>query len=198
MSRPKHRIRAAGAYFVTAETWQRRQIFIKESAARIFIETLLDYRQKGAFLLHDFVLMPDHFHAILTPGRGTTLEKALQFIKGASSFRTGKELRMRFPVWQPGFHEHWVRDFEDYKRCRDYLHLNPVKACLSEGLEDYPFSSASGKYSLDPVSFASGAEAPAIETAVTAGLKPCPAKAQPESNLKPLRLGSETSSKDHD
>ena len=177
MSRPKHRVHAAGAYFATAETWQRREIFKRESAALIFVQTLMHYRNEGLFLLHDFVLMPDHFHIILTPGRGTTLEKALQLIKGGSSFRIGKELRMKFPVWQPGFHEHWIRDAQDYARCRIYLEQNPVKAGLLEMAEAFSFSSASGKYCLDPLAFASGAEALDSRDAGSAGLKPRPANA---------------------
>ncbi len=87
MSRPKHRVKAAGAYFINAETWQRRALFQKEIAATILIETLLDYRDKGNYLLHDFVVMPDHMHLVLTPSIETSLEKAMQLIKGGSSFK---------------------------------------------------------------------------------------------------------------
>ncbi len=149
MLRPQHRIRAAGAYFVNSGTWQRRALFRQEAAARILIDCMLHYRDQGHYLLHDFVVMPDHFHAILTPNEKTSLEKALQLIKGGSSHRMGKELIMRFPVWQEGFHEHWVRSQEDYERCRRYIHDNPVKAGIVEKPEAYLFSSASAAFRLD-------------------------------------------------
>ncbi|MGH9602658.1 MAG: transposase, partial [Terriglobales bacterium] len=38
-------------------------------------------RRKDRFLLHEFVLMPDHFHILLTPAPEVSLEKAMQFIK---------------------------------------------------------------------------------------------------------------------
>ena len=36
--------------------------------------------------------MPDHVHAIITPAEVVSLEKAMQFIKGGSSFRLGKHM----------------------------------------------------------------------------------------------------------
>jgi putative transposase len=175
MARPKHRIQAPGAYFITAETWQRRQIFRKDASARIVIETLLDCRERGFYRLHAFVLMPDHLHAILTPGPTTSLEKALQMIKGGSSYRIGKELLSRFPVWQPGFHEHRIRSQEDYRQHQHYIELNPVKAKAVSTPPDYPYSSANGRFALDPFTIPSGAEALLGVSTATAGLKPRPA-----------------------
>jgi len=153
MARPKHRIKAAGAYFINSETWQRRALFKKDAAARVLIEAMLSYRDQGVYLLHDFVVMPDHLHVILTPNATSSLERAMQLIKGGSSHRLGKELMMRFPVWQPGFREHWIRSQQDYERCRRYIHENPVKAKLVQACEEYPFSSVSGAFDLDPYNF---------------------------------------------
>ena len=160
MVRPKHRVKAAGAYFVTAETWQRRELFKKESIAKIVIDTMLDCRQRGFYRLHDFVVMPDHLHAILTPSPKTSLEKALQMIKGGSSYRIGKEVGLKFPVWQPGFYEHWIRSPEDYEQRRRYLELNPVKDGLVVTPQEYAYSSANGRFQLDPFTMTSGAKAP--------------------------------------
>jgi putative transposase len=49
--------------------------------ADLLIDTLLDYRRQQKFLLHEFVVMPNHIHLILTP-QGITLERSIQFIKG--------------------------------------------------------------------------------------------------------------------
>jgi putative transposase len=43
---------------------------------------LLEYRDEGHYQLQAFVLMPDHFHMLLTPSDTTTLERAVQLIKG--------------------------------------------------------------------------------------------------------------------
>ncbi|MFQ5926832.1 MAG: transposase [Terriglobia bacterium] len=161
---------------MTAKTWQRRELFKKETIARILIETMLECRKRGFYRLHDFVVMPDHLHAILTPSQDTPLEKAMQMVKGGSSYRIGRELRSKFPIWQPGFHEHWIRSQDDYEqRCR-YIELNPVTDKLAATPQEYPYSSASGRFELDAFVMTSGAKALTRVGPATAGLKPRPAK----------------------
>jgi putative transposase len=71
-------------YFVTAAAAQRRSLFQVTATAELLERTILDYRSQGRFLLHAFVIMPDHFHAPITPAPDVSLEKAMQFIRAAS------------------------------------------------------------------------------------------------------------------
>lgn len=103
MSRIEHRVHQAGVYFVTTDTWQRRQLFKNSNVAQIVLEQILQCREKGFYKLHAFVIMPDHLHLLLTPGDDTTLEKAMQMIKGGSAFRIRKDLSYQFPIWHSGF-----------------------------------------------------------------------------------------------
>ena len=64
-----------------------------------------------------------------------------------------------FPVWQPGFTEHRIRDEADYRRHVAYIDFNPVRARLATRPQEYPFGSARGKYSLDRWPLTSGAKA---------------------------------------
>ncbi len=149
MSRITHRVHQAGVYFVTTHTWQRRELFRQHRPAEIVVRQLLDCRDRAFYNLHAFVLMPDHLHVLLTPNGATTLEKALQMIKGGSAHRIGKELAFRWPVWQPGFHDRWIRDNSEYRALDEYIRQNPVKARLAERVEEYPWSSANGQWVLD-------------------------------------------------
>ena len=132
-------------FFVTTVTAGRRPIFRRESSARLLIETLVRCRDERKFLLHEFVVMPDHLHVLLTPASDLSLERAMQFIKGGFAFRL-REGR----VWQASFTNHRVRDGEDYERHREYIWMNPVRARLVGTAESYPYSSASGAVRLDP------------------------------------------------
>ena len=76
---------------------------------------ILEHRQKGEYLVHRHVIMPGHLHVILTPGPDTTLERAAQLIKGGSSYDIGRTFQTRFPVWQPGFTQHLIRNRADYE-----------------------------------------------------------------------------------
>ena len=84
MAVPARRTYIPGTYFVTSRTWESRKLFIKPPVCEIVIETLFHYRDKQSYLLHSFVLMPDHIHLILTPGPNISLERAVQFVKGGS------------------------------------------------------------------------------------------------------------------
>jgi len=79
--------------------------------ARLFLQTLYSYRRQGKFELHAFVLMPEHFHLLLTPSE-ITLERALQFIKGGYSHAVKESLRNPMEIWERGFTDHRIRDAE--------------------------------------------------------------------------------------
>jgi putative transposase len=70
-------------YFITASTFQRRLLFNKEPMARLFVEVLFHYRDHKNYLLHEFVVMPDHFHLLISPA--LSLERSMQLIKGGFS-----------------------------------------------------------------------------------------------------------------
>jgi len=165
MSRPKHRTNPAATYFVTTNTWQRRALFSNPSIAEVVERKLFEYRDKGCYLVHSYVVMTEHAHVILTPGPTTTLEKVVQLFKGGSSREIGKLMPLRYPVWQAGFTEHQVRNEEDFQTHSKYIDTNPVKARLVGRPENYLFSSANGKFKLDPWTVASGAEAQGIVAA---------------------------------
>jgi len=128
-------------YMVTTSTWERRVLFRNERRARLLLDTLYHYRG-SAYLLHEFVIMPDHFHVLLTPL--TTLEKAVQFTKGGFSYRAKKELGSNMEVWQKGFQDHRIRDAGDYDVHRTYILENPVTEHLCEKAEEYPYTSVAG------------------------------------------------------
>ena len=105
------------------------------------------YRDEHKFLLHEFVIMPDHIHALLAPAPEISLERIMQFIKGGFSYR----LKSRPPVWQASFTNHRVNDLEDYGRLQEYIRMNPVRAKLAARPEAYPYSSAAGVLRQDAV-----------------------------------------------
>ncbi|MGB8887990.1 MAG: transposase [Candidatus Korobacteraceae bacterium] len=135
----EHASNNSQTYFVTGSTWQRRALFKNTQWAELFLETLYSYRGKG-YLLHEYVLMPDHFHVLITPEE--TLERAVQFIKGGFSFRAKKELGSSMEIWQRGFSDHRIRDWEDFEIHVGYIYRNPVGKGFVERAMDYQYSSA--------------------------------------------------------
>jgi putative transposase len=125
-------------YLVTAVTAERRSLFQVTATAELLEQTILDYRAQGKFVLHAFVIMPDHFHALITPAPDVSLEKAMQFIKGGFSFR----LKSKHDVWMRSFNESKISTEEKFLNCARYIEENPVRRGLARTLEAYRFSSA--------------------------------------------------------
>jgi putative transposase len=151
MARLQHRIAPGCTFFVTTKSSQSTALFQVHSAADIVVEKLLHYRDAGAYQLHAFVLMPNHLHVLLTPSGTTSLEKAMQLIKGGSSHEIHKQLGGRMEIWQPGFHEATIRDVADYFSKVRYIEQNPVGAGLAADPADWAWGSASQPHRLDPI-----------------------------------------------
>jgi putative transposase len=132
-------------YFVTSNSAARKPFFRHERWARLFVETLYGYRPQR-YLIHGFVLMPDHFHLLITPA--ASLELAVQCLKGGFSFRAKRAFEWKEDIWVAGFSDHRIRDEEDFEIHRAYIANNPLKAGLVERAEDYIYCSVSGPFEL--------------------------------------------------
>ena len=137
-------------FFVTPWTANKRPLLQTSRAAQLFMEVLDAYRTHGKFQLHDFVVMPDHIHVLLTLENTMSIERAVQFIKGGFSYRAGKELGFNPPVWQKGFSEVRIVDEVSFEKYRAYIWNNPVARGLALTPREYPFGSVGSGVKLDP------------------------------------------------
>ena len=60
----------------------------------LFVDVLRSHVAARKFLLHDFVVMPDHVHLLMTVHGDMTIEKAMQLIKGRFSYRLKREFQI--------------------------------------------------------------------------------------------------------
>jgi putative transposase len=141
-------------YAITILTYQRHRIFQRTINAELMIETLFRYRDQGRFALHASVVMPDHIHALITPAVDTTTAKCLQLIKGGFSFAVRKQFQG--DVWHTGYHEHRIRDLQDFESQGFYIANNPTRKKYS----DYPYVHTAYKDRLDSVPTHLKTEAP--------------------------------------
>ena len=64
----------ARTFFATTKTSMGRALFQSERNVTLLIDVLRSYVAAGKFQLHDFVIMPDHLHLLLTVTGDTTNE----------------------------------------------------------------------------------------------------------------------------
>ncbi len=89
-------------------------------------------------IVHDFVVMPNHVHILITIPGEMSLEKAMQLIKGSFSFGANKELGIRGEIWQRGFSDVRIVDEHSFEEHRAHIENNPVNAGLTQAAEEYP------------------------------------------------------------
>lgn len=137
-------------FFVTSVAYERHMLLQSDRMANLLIDVIRQNRKQGRFSIHEFVIMPNHFHLLITPAWKVSLERALQFIKGGFSYRMKRELDLNFSIWENGFTNHRIRDTADYNQHREYIHENPVEAKLVERADLFPYSSAYPGMDVDP------------------------------------------------
>jgi len=146
---PLHAVAGARTFFVTSSISGERNLLQSDRAAGLLVRVLYDYRAQGKFRLHEFVVMPDHFHLLITVECETTVERAVQFIKGGFAFRAGRELGFAAPVWQKGFSEVRILDAAAFLHTSQYIRNNPVARNLVSEAEQFSYSSAHPGFELD-------------------------------------------------
>ena len=159
-----------GTYFFTVALLQRRgnDLLVRHIAA--LREAVRAVRRAHPFVIHGWVVLPDHLHCVLTLPPGDC-DYALRWrlIKMAFSKRLAagerrclsRQRRGERGVWQRRYWEHLIRDDADFAHHLDYLHFNPVKHGLVARVADWPFSTfhrevRAGRYPADWAGDAAG------------------------------------------
>ena len=132
----KLRVQYPGAIYHVMNRGDRRElIFMDDADRQRFVETLGEVCAKTGWLVHAYVLMPNHFHVLVTPAPGHELKNIIRSWKGFSARRINKLLGRTGAFWQAEAYDHIVRSEEQFGHYRRYIANNPVKARLKE--EDY-------------------------------------------------------------
>lgn len=127
-------------YFITFTTQNREHYFCDFSIAHLFCKQIGINEDKHNCTWLTWVLMPDHFHGLLSlDGDGSDLSQVVGSLKGASSFVINKELMREGSLWQPSFYDRALRKEEDRKSISRYIVANPLRKKLATGVGDYPY-----------------------------------------------------------
>ena len=112
-------------FFATTKTSMGKRLLQSERNAGLLVKILREFIAEHRFKLHDFVIMPDHIHLLLTVEDGMTIEKAMQLIKGRFSHRLSHEFGYKGEVWQRGFTEVQVLNKQKFEDHRAYTPTTP-------------------------------------------------------------------------
>ena len=133
-----------GAYFVTICTYNRECLFGEIVGAdsisapmidEVFNKTINQYQN---IFCHKYVIMPNHIHAIIEIERADmesahTLSGIIQTFKRYSTIEyinmVKREILPPFNkhIWQKGYHDHIIRNEQEYQKIWQYIDSNPLK-----------------------------------------------------------------------
>ncbi len=124
-------------YFLTTSVADRRRIFTRHEHAVVVLDSLRWLHRARRLMVDAAVVMPDHVHLAGQLGE-KPLSSVMHTLKSYTANRLA-DLGVDAPVWQRGYHDHTLRDDEDYSVRIRYLLDNPVRAGLVERVDDYPY-----------------------------------------------------------
>jgi len=114
--------------------------------AELVVSSLVWAKQQGWWRILGFVVMPDHYHAIIGLRSARQLSSVMESIDKFTARRLNQLLQRKGPFWQDGFYEHLVRDRKDYDDILAYVHSNPVEAGLADSPDVWEHSTANSAY----------------------------------------------------
>jgi putative transposase len=137
-------------HFVTAGCYHRQPFLGTASSRDLFLRVLEQMRRRYRFAVLGYVLMPEHFHVLLSQPQRMTLSTVVQALKLGFSRRwlsSGRALQppALWPaprrIWQARFYNFNV--WTERKRIEKlrYMHRNPVKRGLADFPEQWHWSS---------------------------------------------------------
>jgi putative transposase len=133
------------SYAITILTYQRRNLFQRIENAELMIHTLFRYRDADRFALHGFAIMPDHLHILITPAIDQSTSRCVQLVKGGFSFAVREQFKGE--VWHSGYHEHRIRNADDFEAQKLYIAKNPGR----KNFVDYAFVHTKYESRIDPM-----------------------------------------------
>ncbi len=131
---------AERTYFVTLCVAERRKAFTDAAVCESVRHVIFSYREQGWYWLNCYCLMPDHLHLLIRlRGAKHSLSAIVAKLKRRIREQAWKISQIRWH-WQPGFHDHIVREYEKVEDFVRYILANPVRANISDGITAYPYS----------------------------------------------------------
>jgi len=165
MPRQRHYYGLNHLHFITASTYRRARLFDSDRFRRHFVATLAGLRAELSFKVIGYVLMPEHFHALIWPSERADPSRIVQSLKEQTAKFMLKNLQASHELpWgrrmlaaltlTPTVHLHgpyrfWQRRFYDLnvwsekKRLEklNTMHGNPVQRGMVTSPDQWPWSS---------------------------------------------------------
>ncbi len=152
-------------HYLTNSTYRRARLYDSERFRDHWVVTLGELRRELGFKIVGYVLMPEHFHALIWPAREADPSQIMQKLEDRTALFVLKNLKenltypwcrrmlarvtlpptvhhhAHFRVWQRRGYDMNIWSPKKREEKLNYMHNNPVKRGLVKQPGDWPWSS---------------------------------------------------------
>ncbi|MGH8094515.1 MAG: transposase [Chthoniobacterales bacterium] len=137
-----HRLRdVSSTFFVTKSLRPKKPVLYPELRQVIVDAFAFAVEHKRAFL-RAFIVMPDHWHALIGLREAWTLPKFMHAFMSHVGSKTSPHLTKHETAWQDGYYETLIKTARQFTYVGIYIEENPVKKGLVTTPELWKESSA--------------------------------------------------------
>ena len=149
MANYKRAWQPGGTWFFTVVLAERQKSHLLVERIDLLRKVVREVQDRHPFLIHGWVVLPEHLHALLELPEGDTnfplrwrqiKSKFSRAIPNSEARSESRWQRGERGIWQRRYWEHLIRDQEDFNHHLDYIHINPVKHGLVMAPRDWPYS----------------------------------------------------------
>jgi len=145
---------ARDLHFITCSCYRRRPLLATAYRRDLLLELLEEVRRRHRFVVLGYVIMPEHFHLLISEPHITTPSIVMQVLKQRFAHQVLRRSRLaqrngQKSLWPEVAGEIWQRRFYDFNVWTErkqveklrYMHRNPVKRGLVSQPEHWAWSS---------------------------------------------------------
>jgi putative transposase len=138
---PPHPYRDEGFYLITAATYQHEPVLTTERRTN-FEQRLHTIFYENNLIAYAWVILPNHYHALIETQSMDSVSAALQHLHGVSSCEWNKTdgLQGKRKIWYH-FNDRSIRNQTHFYKALNYIHHNPVKHGFVQDVYQWIWSS---------------------------------------------------------
>jgi len=116
-------------------------LYLRQPEIAAMVEEAIRRRNGDPYQLHNYVVMANHVHLLITPH--LRVSRLMQSLKRFTAREGNRILGLTGnPFWQDESYDRLVRDEQEFRRIASYIEMNPVRAGLVATPEEFRWSSA--------------------------------------------------------
>ena len=106
---------------------------LREPANAEVVAGAFHHYDQSHYLLHAWVIMPNHVHVLVSPGEADALPRIVAGWKRFTGMRINARTGMSGTFWQKDYFDRLIRDWDHFMNVARYIARNPAKAKLRDG-----------------------------------------------------------------